>query len=128
METSILKSTKKVLGIDAAVTSWDLDILTLINSAFSDLTQLGVGPTAGFMIEDDSVEWTEYIPDDDVLLNSVKNYIWLRAREVFDPPSTSYAIEAMKEQIARLEWRMNVKRESTEWVDPDPPVIIEEVP
>lgn len=128
METSILKSTKKVLGIDAAVTSWDLDILTLINSAFSDLTQLGVGPTAGFMIEDDSVEWTEYIPDDDVLLNSVKNYIWLRAREVFDPPTTSYAIQAMKDQIARLEWRMNVKRESTEWVDPDPPVIIEEVP
>lgn len=128
METSILKSTKKVLGIDAAVTSWDLDILTLINSAFSDLTQLGVGPTAGFMIEDDSVEWADYIPDDDVLLNSVKNYIWLRAREVFDPPTTSYAIQAMKDQIARLEWRMNVKRESTEWVDPDPPVIIEEVP
>lgn len=127
METSILTSTKKILGIDAAYTVWDLDIITHINSAFSTLTQLGVGPADGFVIGDAEASWEDYIGDD-VELNSVKTYIFLRVKLLFDPPPTSYAITAMEKQIEQLEWRLNVHREETEWVDPDPPVIIEEVP
>jgi hypothetical protein len=127
METSILTSTKKILGIAEDYTVWDLDIITHINSAFSTLTQLGVGPAAGFMIEDATAEWNDFILDD-MQLNSVKTYIYLRVRLLFDPPTTSYAITAMEDQVKQLEWRLNVHREETEWVDPDPPVIIEEVP
>ena len=127
MEQSILTSTKKILGIAEDYTVWDLDIITHINSAFSTLTQLGVGPAAGFMIEDASTLWTDFIADD-LQLNSVKTYIYLRVRLIFDPPTTSYAITAMQDQIEQLEWRLNVHREETQWVDPDPPVIIEEVP
>ena len=54
MEQSILKSTKKILGIAEDYTVFDLDIITHINSAFSTLTQLGVGPVEGFIIEDDT--------------------------------------------------------------------------
>jgi hypothetical protein len=127
METSILISTKKILGVAEDYTVWDLDIITHINSAFSTLTQLGVGPVAGFMIEDETAEWSDFIGTD-LELNSVKTYIYLRVRLLFDPPATSYAITAMNDQIEQLEWRLNVHREETEWVDPDPPVIIEEVP
>jgi hypothetical protein len=127
METSILISTKKILGIAEDYTVWDLDIITHINSAFFDLTQLGVGPANGYVIRDETDQWSDFIGDD-LQLESVKTYIYLRVRLVFDPPSTSYAIAAMKDQIDRLEFRLNVHRESTEWVDPDPPVIIEEVP
>lgn len=127
METSILTSTKKILGLAEDYTVWDLDIITHINSAFSDLTQLGVGPPAGFMIEDETVQWTDFLGDD-LQLNSVKTYIYLRVKLLFDPPATSFAISAMQDQIDRLEWRLNIHREETEWVDPDPPVIIEEVP
>lgn len=127
MEASILTSTKKILGLDEDYTVWDLDIITHINSAFSTLTQLGVGPANGFMIEDKTAEWAEFLGDD-LELNSVKTYIYLRVRLLFDPPGTSYAITAMQDQIDQLEWRLNVHREATEWVDPDPPVIIEEVP
>lgn len=127
METSILTSTKKILGLAEDYTVWDLDIITHINSAFSDLTQLGVGPPAGFMIEDETAQWTDFLGDD-LQLNSVKTYIYLRVKLLFDPPATSFAISAMQDQIDRLEWRLNIHREETEWVDPDPPVIIEEVP
>jgi hypothetical protein len=127
METSILISTKKILGIAEDYTVWDLDITTHINSAFFDLTQLGVGPANGFVIRDESDQWSDFIGDD-LQLESVKTYIYLRVKMVFDPPPTSYAIAAMKEQIEKLEFRLNVHREETEWVDPDPPVIIEEVP
>lgn len=119
METSILKSTKKILGIAEDYTVFDYDIITHINTAFSTLTQLGVGPDQGFMIEDETPTWTDFIGDD-IQYNAVKTYVFLRVRMLFDPPQTSYLISAMNEQIKELEWRLNVHRETTEWVDPDP--------
>lgn len=118
METSILLSTKKILGIAPDYTVFDLDIITHINTAFSTLTQLGLGPAAGFMIEDDDTTWDDFIGDD-LQLNSVKTYVFLRVRMLFDPPQTSYLITAMNEQIKELEWRLNAHREETGYVDPE---------
>lgn len=121
MEPSILISTKKILGIAEDYTVWDLDILTHINTAFSILTQLGVGPAEGFMIEDSSAVWTDFDPiDDNLNYNAVKTYVFLRVKQLFDPPTTSYLISATEKQIEELEWRLNVHREDSEWVDPDP--------
>lgn len=127
MEQSILTSTKKVLGIADDYTAFDLDIITHINSAFTTLTQLGVGPPAGFMINDASTEWADFIGED-VQYNSVKSYVFLRVRLLFDPPSTSYLITAFDKQIQELEWRLSVHREGLEWVDPDPPPVYPEGP
>jgi hypothetical protein len=124
MEASILTSTKQKLGLAEDYTVFDLDIIDYINSAFSTLTQLGVGPEAGFMIEDDAGVWSDFIPIDDPQYNSVKIYVYLRTRMLFDPPQTSYHIAAMNEQVKELEWRLNTHREETEWVDPDPPAPI----
>jgi hypothetical protein len=124
MEQSILTSTKKILGIAEDYTVFDLDILTHINTAFSTLTQLGVGPADGFMIEDASALWTDFDPIDDHLnYNTVKSYVFLKVKQLFDPPTTSYLISAYEKQIEELEWRMNVYREETEWVDPEPPIV-----
>jgi hypothetical protein len=127
MEQSILTSTKKILGIASDYTVFDLDIITHINSAFSTLTQLGVGPALGFMINDDTEVWTDFIADD-LQYNSVKSYVFLRVRQLFDPPTTSYLISASERQIQELEWRLNVHREETGWTDPDPdPIYIEDI-
>lgn len=117
MEPSILKSVKKVLGLEADYTAFDLDVLMHINSVFTILQQLGIGPDAGFAIEDDTATWDTFLGDDPKL-NSVKSYIWLRVRMLFDPPQTSFHIQAVQEQIKELEWRLNVQRESTQWVNP----------
>jgi hypothetical protein len=93
---------------------FDLDIITHINSAFSTLTQLGVGPAEGFMIEDATAVWSDFIGDD-IQYNSVKSYVFLRVRLLFDPPATSYLIAAYEKQIQELEWRLSVLREGTEW-------------
>jgi len=124
MEESILTSIKKVLGLAADYTEFDEDVLLHINSVFSTLAQLGVGPVGGFMIEDDTSTWDEFIGED-LEYNAVKTYVCLRVRLLFDPPTTSYLIDAINNQIKELEWRLNVKREETGWVDPDPtpPVI-----
>lgn len=120
MEQSILNSTKKILGIAEDYTVFDLDIITHINTAFSTLAQLGVGPTAGFMINGSEEVWTDFTAED-FQYNSVKSYVFLKVRQLFDPPQTSYLISATEKQIQELEWRLNVHREETEWIDPDPP-------
>jgi hypothetical protein len=125
MEQSILKSVKKVLGIEASDTSFDLDILIHINSAFATLNQLGIGPDDGFEIEDDDAEWSSFYGTDP-RYNAIRTYVWLKVKTVFDPPQTSYAVEAVKEQIREHEWRLNAYRETMEWIDPNPPIIPEE--
>lgn len=106
-DDSILNSTKKVLGIDADYDAFDLDIMMHINSTFSTLNQLGVGPEEGFMIEDDTATWGDFIGND-MRLNSVRTYVYLKVRNLFDPPSTSFVIESQKEQMREIEWRLNV--------------------
>lgn len=110
MENSILTSTKKILGLPEEYTAFDLDIITHINSAFYILSQLGVGPEEGFMIEDSDAEWEDFVGPPEQR-NAVRSYMFLKVRMLFDPPGTSYLIEAMNKQIEEFEWRLNVSRE-----------------
>lgn len=125
MEASILNSVKKILGITSDNDAFDEDVIIHINSAFSTLTQLGIGPTTGFAIEDETAEWGDFATDN--AYNTIKTYIGLRVRQLFDPPSTSFLISAFNDQIKELEWRMNVHREDGGWTDPDPPLTEEVV-
>lgn len=121
MADSILTSTKKILGFEEDDSGYDLDILTHINTAFDTLEQLGIGPDGGFSIENSDPTWDEYLQGDP-RLNSVRTYVFLRVRFLFDPPTTSFHLQAMQDQIKQFEWRLNVRREDTEWV---PPVVPE---
>lgn len=119
MEPSILTSTKKILGLAPDYEAFDEDVIMHINTAFSTLTQLGVGPADGFMIEDDTAEWTDFIGDD-IQFNAVKTYVFLKTRMLFDPPTTSFLLDSFNQQIQQLEWRLNVHREETDYVEPTP--------
>lgn len=103
---SILTSIKKLLGITEEYTHFDADIIMHINSVFMVLNQLGVGPTAGFFIEDESTTWDEYLGDP-TELQLVKTYMYMKVRMMFDPP-TGGVLNSMKEQINEFEWRLNV--------------------
>ena len=104
---SILTSIKKLLGIDEEYAQFDSDIIMHINSVFLNLTQLGVGPSEGFQIEDDSDTWEDFIGDSNQL-QAVKSYVYLKVKLLFDPPLSSSVIESMNRMIAELEWRLNV--------------------
>lgn len=108
---SILISIKKLLGLTAEYKNFDADIIMHINSVFMILNQLGVGPSKGFRIEDDLAVWSDYIDDIDNL-DAVKSYIHLKVKLMFDPPLNSAVIEAIKQTINELEWRLNVETES----------------
>lgn len=116
--TNILDDTKKILGIDAEYTAFDLDVVTHINTVFANLQQLGIGPTEGFMIEDTTSKWEEFLGTDKNL-NPVKTYVYLRVRMLFDPPTTSFHLASLDEQRKELEWRLNVYREEDAWTSPN---------
>lgn len=118
MTESILDGTKKVLNLAPDYTPFDQDIIMHINSVFSTLNQLGVGPADGFMIEDKDAVWSDFL-EGNLKLNNIKSYMYLRVRMLFDPPTIGYLVTAMQDQIKELEWRINVERESVAWVDPE---------
>jgi hypothetical protein len=126
MEQSILKSTKKYVGLDPENTAFDLDILTLINSAFSTIHDLGVGPDSGFAIEDEETVWQDFLDEDPVQLGHIKIVVWTRTRLGFDPPTQQFLIEAINKQREEAEWRLNTNREAVAWVDPDPADVVDE--
>lgn len=112
--TSILTSIKKLLGITEDYEHFDADIIMHINSVFMILNQLGVGPKEGFRIEDETSTWNDYLGDS-ILLESVKTYIYLRVRLLFDSTTlSSTVIESMKQTISELEWRLNITADSTQ--------------
>ncbi len=107
---SILNSTKKVLGIEHDYDAFDVDITMHINSVFSTLQQLGVGPPDSFFITGPENTWDEFFGEAKNV-NETKTYVYLRVRLLFDPPATSFVIASMERQIEQLEWRLLVQAE-----------------
>lgn len=103
---SILTSVKKLIGIDKEDIAFDPDVIMHINSSFLVLSQLGVGPDEGFYINDDTAVWTDFISNNMLLLNYVKTFVYLKAKLVFDPPSSSIAVQSMQEMVEEHEWRI----------------------
>ena len=106
---SILTSIKKHLGITEDYEHFDADIITHINSVFTILMQIGVGPENGFKITDKSQVWSDFMPDDE-RLEFVKTYIEKRVKLMFDPPQSSAVIDVINRQIEELEWRLYVEK------------------
>lgn len=104
---SILTSVKKLLGISAEYEPFDAEIITHINSVFSTLNQLGVGPAEGFMIIDEDATWNDFLPAGKQL-ECVKTYMGQKVRLIFDPPDRANVLQALERQVAEWEWRLNV--------------------
>lgn len=101
----ILTKVKKMLGIESSTTEFDTDVLAHVNSAFFTLFELGVGPSTPFYI-DDTTTWSSF--ETSVPKQVVLDYLYLKTRLVFDPPTSSQVMEAYKDRISELEFRMNI--------------------
>lgn len=110
---SILTSIKKLLGIAEDYEHFDQDLIIHINSVLSVLTQLGVGPSEGFSIEDENATWNDFIPEDK-RLSSIRSYVYMKVKLLFDPPLSSSVMESMNRMISEFEWRLNIAAEPTQ--------------
>lgn len=115
----ILTSVKKVLGFDENYRVFDQDLVLFINSTFSTLHQIGVGPKKPFSITADSQYcWNDFTGGDD-RLNSVKEYTYAKARLIFDPPQSGFLLDSLKATADELEWRLMVAADTDEPEDPE---------
>lgn len=119
-DSSILMSIKRLLNVDPEEMAFDTQIGMFINGEFLTLHQLGIGPAEGFSIHDADTKWTDF-SDDATLLNTVKNYVYLRVRMLFDPPASSIVSEAINSQISELQFRLNCQAER-HWKDENPDI------
>lgn len=103
---SILTSIKKLLGITEEYTHFDQDIIMHINMVFSVLYNMGIGTDYPFTIEDSSTTWNEFIDASPSDKEMIRTYMYLRVKQVFDPPQSSITMESTKNLINELEWRL----------------------
>lgn len=120
---SILNSIKEMLGMTADYKPFDTQIIIHINSALMVLNDIGVGPKQGFMISSESETWEQFlgyssiadsyiVENEPIKFEHVKTYVYLKVKLIFDPPSSSAVLDAMKRQADELEWRLNVRAET----------------
>lgn len=106
MEESILTSIKKLLGISEDYEHFDLDVMVHINVALAELIELGVGPKSGFRISSKDSKWDDFL-EGEALLEHAKQYVYLSVRLVFDPPTSSFVLDALKSRLSECAWRIN---------------------
>lgn len=111
MDNSILNTVKKAVGLMPEYDAFDDTLIMHINSVFMILSQVGVGPAKGFRIEDDTAEWSDFLSNEDENYESIKSYVCMKVRLLFDPPSSSTHMQAIKDLISELEWRLNIEAE-----------------
>lgn len=111
---SILNSVKKSIGIEPEYTPFDAEIIMDINTILGVLNQLGVG-TIGFSITDNTATWDEFfVPETlkGITINEVKTYVAKRVQMLFDPPTSGIYMDALKQVVSELEFRINVAVET----------------
>lgn len=97
---SILLHTKNLLDIPEDSTEFDQAVLTSINTSIFTLAQLGLPVPANFVVTNLSQTWSDLLGA--LTLEPVKSFIYLRAKREFDPPASSFLIEAIGKQIDEL--------------------------
>lgn len=108
---SILTSIKKMLGIEEDYTQFDQELILFINSVFGILFQLGVGQTTEpYKIVDSTDVWDDFMKGDQI--ETVKSYVFMKVKLLFDPPSSSFVLNSYQELIKEFEWRCNVDAET----------------
>ena len=105
MLDSVLSSTKQMLGINVEDDSFDVNVIMAINAALTILFDLGLTEVEDQIIIDDDMTW------DDLLggrtdIEYVKTYVYQKVKMIFDPPTSTAAIDAMQRSISELEWRI----------------------
>lgn len=107
---SILKTVKNGLLIVDTYTAFDQRIIDYINTAISTLIQIGYYYADNFEVTGEDETWSDLIPDTG--FNMVKTFVVEYVSLLFDPPTSSFALDAKQKCVEELEVRIRYKLES----------------
>ncbi len=112
MTESILDSIKEFLGIGKDYEAFDQELILTINGCFTVLNQLNCGEEDFYITSSDEV-WEDFIKDKKNI-QGVKNFVCLKTKLMFDPPSNSFVVESYQKLIDEFVWRLNHQCEKFE--------------
>ncbi len=108
IKMNVLQSVKEFLGIPKEVEAFDSSIMILISQTFDVLAQIGVDVKPYKDMEGlKTNDWDSYF-NDDSLLSSIKTFVYLKVRVIFDPPANPSLLEEFNKAISETEWRIQV--------------------
>ena len=104
---SILVTVKRMqIGIGEDDLNFDPILIPFINSALNMCWMVGIGKR-GFKITGETETWEDFIGADFADFEMVKEYISLRVKLLFDPPTSGSAMKAMESKVAQIEYYLN---------------------
>lgn len=108
INSSILLSIKKAIVGPPEYTPFDAELVTYINSQIANLYQLGLDSAKSVVVDGADQLWTDLIPANDSRLQFVKTYVYARVKMIFDPPTSTAQMQALKDAAAEAEFRISV--------------------
>ena len=111
MDESILDSLKNMLGILPNDTAFDNELISHINAFISNLTDIKIGPEEGFIVEDVTTTWGDFVSDISIMA-AVREYLYAAIRLVFDPPSNSFVVTSLEKAKDEAFWRLYMKADN----------------
>ena len=108
IESSILLSIKKAIGASPDYTPFDVDIIMHINSQLANLYQIGLDAAKNVIVDGPDQLWTDLIPASDSRLQFVKIYVYAKVKMIFDPPTSTAQMQALKDAASEAEFRISV--------------------
>ena len=117
MEDSILLSVAKYIGLPEDYSVFDPDLVMHINSELSTLAQIGAVPDTGFVITGSDETWDDLFDATDAVgglpytrnsVQFVKEFVFIRAKIIFDPPQSSFVLKSLEDKANELMFRIEV--------------------
>ena len=107
IESSILLSIKKSIVGPPEYTPFDADLIMHINSQIENLYQLGLDSAKSVVVDGADQLWTDLIPAGDSRLQFVRTYVYTKVKMIFDPPTSTAQMQALKDAAAEAEFRIS---------------------
>ena len=109
---NILATVKKLIGVHEDYDVFDDQLLIHINTAIHSVAQIGVESAQKKWVDNTAI-WSDIINQTTGLTNqeAVKSLIYMKVWLAFDPPRSGYVVEAIKEQINELTFRIYVEND-----------------
>ena len=101
---SVLADVKNMLDIEWNNYDFDVELKLFINSAFSTPEMLGA-PTRA-TVADQEATWEQLLGGANP--PEIKPFVYLKVKQLFDPPQNAFLVTAMQHQLDELSWRITV--------------------
>lgn len=111
LERSILADVRGICNLEEGDSSFDSQLIPLINSQLMVAHMFGVGKN-GFAVTGSHETWEDLMGEQGMNLAAMQSWLGFSVKLLFDPPDNASVLKSYQDQIQKFEWMLNVKSQS----------------